>query len=145
MIYTSLAEIASFNPCQSGWKDILRGQKKTKADDVLFPLVEACESNSISDVCWLLRKRKKEIQVVVKFARMYADNVAHLKNTAAAYAAAYAVAAIDVAVYAIDAAIYAYATATVYATVYAYAAYNQQKQKNKEFLIQCILEWTDPA
>jgi hypothetical protein len=152
MIYTSLNEIASFNPCPSGWKNILRGQKKTKADDVIFSLVEACESNSISDVCWLLGKRNKEIQIAVRFARMCADSVAHLKNatsaatSAATYAADAADAAADAAsAYAADAtsAAYADADSAAYASASAAYAYKQQKQKNKEFLIQCILEWNE--
>jgi hypothetical protein len=28
ILYTSLAEIKSFNPCPEGWKDILKGQGK---------------------------------------------------------------------------------------------------------------------
>jgi hypothetical protein len=67
------------------------GQRKTEADDVLFPLIDCLNSNTVRDVCWLLGNRKKEIQIVVRFARMCADSVAHLNNaTAAANAAAYA-------------------------------------------------------
>jgi hypothetical protein len=148
MIYTSLNEIASFNPCPSGWKDILRGQNKTKADDILFPLTEACESNSISDICWLLGERKKEIQVAIRFARLCADSVAHLKNTYAddaadaaddAYADAYAAAAAATDDAAAAAAAYA---AAAYTAAYA-AAYKVQKEKNKAFLIQCITEWSE--
>jgi predicted CopG family antitoxin len=139
MIYTSLAEIKSFSPCGEGWRNILNGQGKTEADDVLFPLTEAVESNSISDVCWLLGKRKKEIEVCARFAAMCADSVKHLKNKntlqAATYATYAAAAAADAATYAATYAAYA-ADAAAYA-----AAFDEQKEKNKQFLIQCITEW----
>jgi hypothetical protein len=150
MIYTSLNEIKSFNPCASGWRNILKGQGKTEADGVLFPLTDAVKSNSVADVCWLLGKRKKEIQVCVRFARMCADSVKHLQNNRAAaadaaadatyadayaayaayadatYAAAYAAAdaaAADAADAAADAADAAYAAAdATYADAYADAA-----------------------
>jgi hypothetical protein len=155
MIYTSLNEIKSFNPCVSGWRDILKGQGKTEADGVLFPLTEAVKSNSVTDVCWLLGKRKKEIQVCVRFASMCADSVKHMQNTlkvdaAAAYAAyadADAAAAYAYAADADDAAAYAYAADAAYAYADAAAAAadayvcSGQKEKNKQFLIQCITEW----
>mgnify|MGYP003556868742 CR=1 FL=1 len=160
MIYTSLNEIKSFKPCVEGWKAILVDQGKTEADDVPFPLTAAVESNSISDVCWLLGKRKKEIQVAVRFACMCADSVAHLNNrsgyAATAAATAAAAAAYDAydataAAYAADAAAYAgagayaaYADAAAYAAgAAAHAAYAdaEQKEKNKQLLILCITEW----
>lgn len=75
---TSLAEIKSFNPCPSGWKTILAAHPNTPMEQE-FPLIDTLKSNSISDVCWLLGKRKKEIDIYVKFAKMCADSVAHLK------------------------------------------------------------------
>jgi hypothetical protein len=112
-LYTSLAEIKSFNPCACGWKDILKGQGKKEADDILFPLVDCLKSNSISDVCWLLGKRKVEIDIAVKFAKKCADSVSHIKNAEAAYAA--------------DAAV----------------AYRKQMELNKQFLLECIKEWEE--
>jgi len=61
-LMTSLNEIKSFNPCSSGWKDVLKGQSKTEPDDVQFSLVSCVDSNSISDVLWLLGKRKKRFR-----------------------------------------------------------------------------------
>lgn len=129
VLTTSLAEIRSFSPCASGWRDILTARKLTCDDDynIQFPLVDCLQSNTIADVCWLIGKRKKEIQICVRFARMCADSVKDLNNywsrkaadaAAAAYYAAAAVAAADAAV-----------------------AYNKQKEKNKQFLIQCINEY----
>ena len=154
MLYTSLAEIKSFNPCAGGWRNILAGQRKVEVDDVLFPLTEALDSNSIADVCWLLGKRKTEIQIAVRFARMCADSVAHINNKYARDAATYAAAvqattdaaaaaavyAAAVATYAKDAATEAAVAAAVYAATDDVYAATVQKQKNKQFLIQCITE-----
>lgn len=156
MIYTSLTEIKSFNPCASGWQAILKGQAKTEADSVLFPLTDALDSNSFSDICWLLGKRKSEIQVCVRAARMCADSVKHLKNANAANAASYAAYAYAANAYAYAAsdsasASYAYAdsnsAAASYASDAAYAAYaasdSAQNLRNKQFLRQCIVEWQE--
>jgi len=116
VLLTSLDEIYSFDPCNSGWDAILKGQNKTEPDSVQFPILDAMKSNSVSDVCWLLGQRKTEIQVAVKFAKLCADSVSHLDNKhsrRAAAAVAYAAAA---------AAATAVATAVAYAVAAAYAA-----------------------
>ena len=148
MLMTSLAEIKSFNPCLSGWKAILKGRDKTQADALYFPLVECVESNSISDVCWLLGKRKVERQILVLFAKECANSVSHLKgcnayaaDAAAAAYAAYAAAA--AAAYAADAAA-AYAAAAAAAAA-AYAARKDQNEKNKQFLRNAILNYRDQS
>ena len=151
ILYTSLVEIKSFNPCASGWKNILKGQGKTEADDVLFPLTDCLKSNSISDVCWLLGKRKIEIDIAIKFAKKCADSVSHIKNAAANSAAAEAAAANS----AVAAAYAAYAVAAAYVAA-AYAAeaavaaadvaadaYDKQLELNKQFLIDCIKDWEE--
>lgn len=145
MIYTSLAEIKSYNPCSFGWKKILQGQNKTRADNALFPLTEALDSNSIPDVCWILGRRGEEIQVLVQFAKMCADSVqkynnAMSKNDAAAAAsyASYAAAASNATYAAANAAAAADAAKAAAAAADAYAA---QKELNKQFLIQCIENW----
>ena len=73
MLKTSLKEIQSYNPCSSGWRDILAGQGKTEADDVLFLLEDCLKSNSISEVLWLIGQRKVEIQIAVSFAKACAE------------------------------------------------------------------------
>jgi len=152
VLLTSLDEIWSFHPCDNGWKQILIGQKKLEADSVLFPILDAVESNSMSDICWLLRRRKTEIQVAVKFARLCADSVSHLDNSYSRNAATYAVIAANAVTYAAAkaaenanyAAIYAAAAATDnadyiadYAAIYA-AATAVQTEKNKQFMILCL-------
>ena len=114
-LYTSLVEIKSFYPCSSGWKNILKGQGKKEADNILFPLVNCLKSNSSSGVCWLLGKRKKEIDIAVKFAEKCANSVKHIKNAAASYAASY------------DAA----------------ATYEKQIEINKQLLIDSIKQWEE--
>lgn len=164
---TSLAEIHSFHPCAAGWRAILKGQNKTQVDDVLFPLIDCVESNSFSDVCWLLGKRKVEIDICVKVASMCAKSVEHLKNrfssaasaTAAAATAALAnisataiaTATADTAADAVAAtadAASAAASAAIAATgiigdydyaIDAEAAYAAQKEKNKQFFREAIL------
>ena len=164
ILYTSLNEIRSFDPCSEGWRDILKGQGKTEADEVLFPLIDCLESNSISDVCWLIGKRKIELEICVKFAKDCADSVAHLKNayaassasayasyaSASAYASAYA--SYASAAYAASSASYAYASADAasYASASAYASYaayqtakQKQLEKNRQFLINRIREYEE--
>ena len=146
-LMTSLDEIKSYGPCAPGWADVLKGRSKRKSDSVLFPLSECVESNSIEDVCWLLGKRKIEIQICVSFALKCAKSVEHLRNKHAAYAAAADAAAYAAYAYAAYAAA-AYAAAA-YAAAYAAAAAayaddddaDAQKAKNKQFLLDAIAEW----
>lgn len=131
ILTTSLNEIRSFRPCIEGWYNILKARNpQTPEDyDVQFPLVDCLDSNSVSDVCWLLGKRTKEISICTKFARMCADSVANMRTgkiAAASAAAAYADAASEAA------------AAIAIAIAAAYAA---QREKNKQFLRQCILEF----
>ena len=113
-------------------------------------------------MCWLLGKRKTEIQIAVIAARKCAESVRHLARRAdaaadAADAAAYADAA-DAAAYATDAAVDAVDAAAADAAAAAYAAVDAadayaaaaadadaaadvQHTKNKQFLREAILEW----
>jgi hypothetical protein len=145
-LMTSLAEIYSFHPCASGWRSILVGQGKTSVDNVLFPLIDTVDSNSVSDVCWLIGQRKIEIEICVQFARKCADSVAYLRSsnieayaTDAHGADAYAA---DADAYAADAAAHA-ANAAIYAVAAADAAYDSQIAANKQFLKDCIQAFED--
>lgn len=155
MLMTSLNEIKSFNPCTSGWEAILLGQSKKTSDEVLFPLVDAVNSNSILDVCWLIGKRRKELQILVKFAEMCSSDAANYAGDDVADADRYA----NLAAHATSNANYAHndrdaAAHASYAAHYAnlasaaanyYAASiigrEKQNQKNKQNLIQCINEF----
>ena len=122
---TSLAEIRSFNPCVSGWRNILNARNHQCVADyqTQFPLVDCLASNSVSDVCWLLGKRRKEIQICMQFATMCADSVKDLDNH---YSKVVAYAAADAAAYA---AAYAAYTAAANATAAAYAAARKNNQQ----------------
>jgi len=146
MLTTSLAEIFSFNPCSSGWSDVIIGQNKNILSDEIsqiFNVSETLESNSLRDVLWLLRK-KKQYNILAKFTRKCADSVAHIKNSKSsyaknrAYAAAAAYAYADA--YAADA---ADAAADAYADAYAADAADARKKQNelnKSFLIELLNE-----
>jgi hypothetical protein len=152
---TSLAEIWSFKPCQSGWFDVVIGQNKDiLSDDVsqIFNVSETLESNSLCDVLWLLRK-KKQYNILAKFARKCADSVAHIKNSKSsyaqnrAYAYAYAAAAEAAEADAAAEAAYAYAAAAYAEAAAAYAAAEaaeadaarkKQNELNKSFLIELL-------
>jgi hypothetical protein len=145
MLYTSLEEIYSFKPCWKGWETILKAQNKTAPDCEPISLLDCVESNSLVDVCWLLKKRKIEIAICVRLARLCADSVAHLEN---AYAMDAMDAAANAATDAMDAAAAAYAAyaATAYATAYAATmdamdAMDAQQKLNKQFLIQAVNEY----
>lgn len=58
MLYTSLNQIKSFNPCASGWRAINKLQG-VRADEQ-FPMTWCFETNSISDILWLLGKQKRK-------------------------------------------------------------------------------------
>ena len=119
ILYTSIKEIKSFNPCISGLKDVMKyTQSKGIEVDQMFPLKDCLESNSFKDICWLLGKRKKEISICAQAAQMCADSVKHLNNRLA------------------DA-----ADAAAYADDDAAAAYSAQRIKNKQFLLQAIIDY----
>ena len=149
ILYTSLKEIESFSPCKEGWINILKGQEKTESDDVLFPLIDCLKSNTISDVCWLLGKRKDEIEICVKFAQDCADSVAHLKDIAAARypefaesAARYAECA-ECAEYAAQWAESAARYAECAECAAESSASTRKKEENMQFLINRIREYEE--
>ncbi len=165
ILTTSLNEIVSFAPCNTGWRKIRAARKTFYNTDMLtdeqyaeqFPLVDCLNSNPINDVLWLIGKREEEIQIAVRFAQMCADSVKHLNNenskrisriaiavalfAANANAGADAAAAAKAAGCAAETVVSAAAkAANNYTNGYA-AAYSKQKKLNKQFLIQCINEF----
>ncbi len=150
ILTTSLNEIVSFAPCNTGWRNIRTARKTFYNADLLteeqfaeqFPLVDCLNSNPISDVLWLIGKRKKEIQIAVRFAQMCADSVKHLNNENSKRISRIAIAVTLFA--ANDAANAATNAAAAVAANAAYndeAAYKKQEELNKQFLIQCINEF----
>lgn len=60
--FTTLSDIKSFNPCESGWKKLLAGLDKTKADDEPLSYSKILEINGIADAIWSLRTSRKLAQ-----------------------------------------------------------------------------------
>lgn len=52
---TTLNEIKSHDPCESGWKKLLKSLNKTCSDDEPISLKFILESNGIKDAIWALR------------------------------------------------------------------------------------------
>lgn len=153
---TSLNEIQSYYPCVSGWKAILKGRNKIRADDEQFTLEEALESNSIADVLWLIgRQGPKFSGICVKFAANCAARAGQsaAAANAAAYAATYAATyAADAAYAAACAAAACAANAAADAAAYAatvgeavgqaaYVARDASVQESKQILWQIICEF----
>ena len=59
-MYTSLNKIRSRSPCDGGWKTLLNGLSKTKADDEPLHLLEILRINGEEDALWALRAFSKE-------------------------------------------------------------------------------------
>ena len=55
MITTTLNAIRAHEPCESGWKKILKHLGKSKADSDPLPLLTILESNGIDDALWCTR------------------------------------------------------------------------------------------
>ena len=154
-VTTTLNEIRSFNPCAAGWLCVRKAHAH-KGEDAILTIADCAESNSLSDLLWLLGK-KRETAIIVQFAKWCADSVAHIDNKAArrarrhadadadadaaadAAAGAYAAYAADAAGAAADAyAAAAYAAADAYAAA-AYtadAAFKQARAAQRAKLIE---------
>jgi len=77
ILYTSLAEIRSYNPCPDGWRSIYAAQRnrKIREMDEQFPLIDCLDSNTALDVIWLLRMRKTEVSIAVAVAQQYIRHI----------------------------------------------------------------------
>jgi len=74
ILYTSLIEIRSYNPCSSGWRDIYAAQCIRNLDKP-FPLIDCLDSNPTLDVLWLLGMRKTEVSIAVETAQRYVEHI----------------------------------------------------------------------
>lgn len=135
---------------------VLMSQKKTESDNVEFLLEDTLDFCTISDVTWFLSKTGN-ISTLVKFAKLCSGSVEHFNNSyserADAYAHSVGAAHSDAAYAYTDAAYAAYtdaaytcaeAAAETAAADVAYAhadvayARRQQKEKNKQFMIELL-------
>lgn len=125
-VMITLNMIRKHYPCEDGWRKVLRGQGKTIADDVPFPIADILTSNDLFDTIWALRCLP-DSTIAVEFAKGCAAR-------AAAYAAA------DAADAAADAADTARAADAAYAArAAAYAADTAraaERDKQKEHLLE---------
>lgn len=55
MIETTLKEIRSYDPCEGGWRKLLTGLGKTRADDTVVTLRQIIDICGIDDALWCLR------------------------------------------------------------------------------------------
>lgn len=74
-IYTSLQEVADFEPCKDGFTDLRIFQKKLRIDNEPIALMSCTLSNSFNDVCWLLGKRQTELPILLRTAQLIILNL----------------------------------------------------------------------
>ena len=75
---TTLSKIKAKKPCESGWKTLLEGLNKTKADDEPLNYVTIFEIHGISDTSWCLDKVENKQKELRLFAVWCARRVKYL-------------------------------------------------------------------
>ena len=88
---TTLNKIRAFQPCEEGWKKLLKHLNKTKADDEQLSIITILDSNGLSDALWCLRAVEGYDKEIRLFAVWCARRVQHLMSDPRS------IAAIDVA------------------------------------------------
>ena len=78
MWMTTLEQIRSHSPCETGWKRLLKHLGKTKADDEPLPIIEILDSNGLDDALWCLRAVDGHDQEIRLYAVWCARQVEHL-------------------------------------------------------------------
>ena len=77
-MYTTLNEIRSHTPCESGWKTLLRGLGKTTGDNEPLRIAQILDISKLYDALWCLRAvdgHKREIRL---YAVWCARRVQHM-------------------------------------------------------------------
>ena len=90
-MFTTLNKIRAFQPCEEGWKKLLKHLNKTKADDEQLSIITILDSNGLSDALWCLRAVEGYDKEIRLFAVWCARRVQHLMSDPRS------IAAIDVA------------------------------------------------
>ena len=88
---TTLNKIRAFQPCEEGWKKLLKHLNKTKADDEQLSIITILDSNGLSDALWYLRAVEGYDSEIRLFAVWCARRVQHMMTDPRS------IAAIDVA------------------------------------------------
>lgn len=78
MIYTTLRAIRFHEPCEGGWKTLLKHLGKTDADCEPLPLTTILDSNSLDDTLWCLRTVPEHDKLWRLYAVWCARQVQHL-------------------------------------------------------------------
>jgi len=78
MIYTTLNRIKVQSPCEAGWKKLLRGLKKSGADDAPLGFDEILRINGADDALWCLRAEPQHDRLWRMVAVRCARTVQHL-------------------------------------------------------------------
>lgn len=74
---TTLKEIRAARPCEDGWKKLLAGLGKKRADDDPLPLADVLRINGFDDATWVLRVPSLE-RLSRHFQAACAERVLHL-------------------------------------------------------------------
>ena len=75
---TTLKRIRAHDPCEDGWKNLLAGLGKTRADDEPLPFATILRINGLADALWCARAEPQHERVWRLFAVWCARQVQHL-------------------------------------------------------------------
>jgi len=78
MWMTTLEQIRSHSPCETGWKRLLKHLGKTKADDEPLSIISILDSNGLDDALWCLRAAEGHDAEIRLYAVWCARQVEHL-------------------------------------------------------------------
>lgn len=77
-MFTTLNQIRSKLPCNSGWRQLLSYLNKTIADDVPLSIITILDSNGLDDAIWCLRAVESHDKEIRLYSVWCARQVQHL-------------------------------------------------------------------
>ena len=80
MLVTTLNEIKKHDPCESGWKTLLRYLGKTKADDEPLKFLTILRSNGFDDALWCMRSAPEYSSEWRMFAAWCIEQIKHITD-----------------------------------------------------------------
>jgi len=80
MLYTTLEKIRAHDPCEGGWRKLLKALGKTKPDNARLSLATILESNGLDDALWCLRAVDNVDWFARRLALDFARSVEHLST-----------------------------------------------------------------
>ncbi len=75
---TTLNLIRAASPCEDGWRKLLSGLGKTRADDEPLPLLSVLDINGLDDALWVLSYAMPDDRLARHFQAWCAEQVLHL-------------------------------------------------------------------